>query len=164
VLTLCDQLFALGYLANGYNATAAYKATHPRCAQRTAEVNGSRLLRKAEVAAFIAREKSDRKERLRMEADEALEGITRIGRGDIRQLFDDQGNVLPVRLWPEDIADCVKAVKPTPHGTAVVLHDKLRARELMAIAGGALTQRHERKLSFDHAALLRAEPPPGDDE
>ena len=81
-LTQRAELFALEYLANGYNGTAAYKTTHPRCAQRTAEVNGSRLLRKAEVSAFIEREKSERKQRLRMDADEALEGITRHARGD----------------------------------------------------------------------------------
>jgi len=37
-LTQRGELFALEYLANGYNATAAYKATHPRCAQRTAAI------------------------------------------------------------------------------------------------------------------------------
>jgi len=83
-LTQVQELFALEYLANGYNATAAYKTTHPRCAQRTAEVNGSRLLRKAEVRAFIEHEQNERKRRLRMDADEALEGITRHARGDIR--------------------------------------------------------------------------------
>jgi hypothetical protein len=55
-LTHVQELFALAYLANGYNATAAYRAVHPKCSQRTAEVNGSRLLRKAEVHAFIERE------------------------------------------------------------------------------------------------------------
>ena len=62
-LTQRGELFALDFLANGYNATAAYKATHPRCAQRTAEVNGSRLLRKAEVSAFIESEKRERNTR-----------------------------------------------------------------------------------------------------
>ena len=161
-LTHGQELFALEYLVNGYNATAAYKATHPRCTQRTAEVNGSRLLRKAEVAAFIEREKNERKQRLRMEADEALEGITRIARADIRRLFDDHGNVLPITLWPEDIADCVKALKPTPFGVTIVMYDKLKALELMAIAGGELKPQHQYKHTFDHAAYLAAEPPAGD--
>src|SRR5262245_13886680 len=84
-----DELIALEYLANGYNATAAYRSVHPKCRQRTAEVNGSRLLRKAEVHAFIEREQKARKQRLRMDADEALEAITRYARADIRKLFKD---------------------------------------------------------------------------
>jgi phage terminase small subunit len=65
-----------------------------RCAQRTAEVNGSRLLRKAEISAFIESEKRARRQRLRMDADEALEGITRHARADIRKLFKN-GRLLP---------------------------------------------------------------------
>ncbi|MEQ1934674.1 MAG: terminase small subunit, partial [Fimbriimonadaceae bacterium] len=160
----CSELFALEYLANGYNATAAYKATHPRCrSAKAATVEGHRTLVNPRVQQFIQREIEARKQRLRMDADEALEGITRIARGDIRRLFDDQGNVLPINLWPENVADCVKGLQPTPFGWKLVLYDKLRAFELMAIAGGKLKQRHEHKREFDHAALLGAEPPVDDE-
>lgn len=110
-----EEMFALEYLANGYNATAAYRSLHPKCTQRTAEVNGCRLLRKAEVRAFIEHEQSERKKRLRMESDEALEGITRHARADIRKLFKD-GKLLPMNQWPDDIADCVRAIKHTAFG------------------------------------------------
>lgn len=156
------KLFALEYLANGYNATAAYRSVHPKCSQRTAEVNGSRLLRKAEVRAFIEHEQKERTKRLRMDADEALEGITRHARADIRQLFKN-GELIPIHQWPPEVADAVKSVKHTPFGLTVVMYDKLKARELMAIAGGALKPQHQHKHTFDHAAYLGAEPPPDDD-
>ncbi len=157
-----DEFFALAYLANGYNATAAYKSAHPRCAQRTAEVNGSRLLRKAEVSAFIEREEFERRQRLRMEADEALEGLSRIARADIRRLYDCDGHLLPIALWPLDIADCVKTVTATRYGPAVTLHDKLKAFELIAIAGGLLKRTPPAEPEFDHAAFLGIEPPAGE--
>lgn len=162
-LSESDQLFALEYLKNGLNATGAYKAVHPRCSQRTAEANGYKLLRKTEVAAFIRDETEKRKARLQMEGDEALEGLTRIGRADIRRLYRNN-RLLPISEWPDLEGDCVKSLKPTPFGTQVVMHDKMRARELMAINAGKLKLNHTMTHKFDHAAYLGAEPPKGDDE
>ena len=154
-----DELFALEYLANGCNATAAYRAAHPRCKNNnTAAVQAHRLLRKPKIAAFIREEQAARKKRLRMDGDEALEGITRHARADIRKLFKD-GKLIPLDQVPEEIADAVKAIKHTPFGPTVVMYDKLKALKLMAIAGGALKQRQDHKHTFDHVAYLGSEPP-----
>jgi hypothetical protein len=158
------ELFALRYLANGRNATDAYQDSHPRCSRRTAGREGSRLLKNPKVEALIDAEIQARKQRLRMEADEALEGISNMGRADIRRLYDQNGNILPIKLWPDDIADCVKGLQPTPFGWKLVLYDKLKARELMAIAGGKLRQQVDHRHTFDHAAFLRDVPPAGDDD
>lgn len=157
------ELFALRYLANGRNATLAYMDTHPRVKRTTAAAEGSKLLRNPKVEAIVHREVEAQRARLRMEADEALIGISNLGRSDIRRLYDEQGNILPIKLWPDDVADCVKAVQPTPTGWKLVLYDKLKARELMAIAGGKLRNQHDHKHTFDHAKYLGAEPPAGDD-
>ena len=98
-----------------------------------------------------------------MDADEALEAITRHARGDIRKLFKNN-RLLPISEWPEDVADCVKAIKPTPFGTAIVFYDKLKACELMAIAGGKLRQKFDHAHKFDHLLCLGADPPVSDDE
>lgn len=158
-----DQLFALEYLKNGHNATAAYKTAHPRAKQRTAEVEGSKLLRKPEVIDFVEAELKERKRRLQMDGDESLESITRIARGDIRRLFKNN-RLLPLDEWPDDAADCVKAIKPTPFGTSIVFHDKLKARELMAVATGKLRTKVDATHRFDPAEYLGAEPPAGDDD
>jgi hypothetical protein len=96
-----------------------------------------------------------------MDADEALEGITRHARADIRKLFRD-GRLLPINQWPNDIADCIRSIKHTPFGPTVVMYDKLKALELMAIAGGALKRKADHNHTFDHAAYLGAEPPQDD--
>jgi terminase small subunit-like protein len=94
---------------------------------------------------------------------EALETITRHARGDIRKLFKNN-RLLPISEWPEDVADCVKAIRPTRFGTAIVFYDKLKACELMAIAGGKVQHKFDRAHKFDHLLCLGAEPPVGDDE
>lgn len=158
-----DERFALEYLANGYNATRAYLSAHPKAKDRTGHVEGGRLLRKPSVAAFIEVEQQARKRRLQMDGDEALEAITRHARADIRRLYGKDSRLLPIAEWPDDAADAVKSVKPGTRGTAITLFDKLKARELMAIAGGKLHVKHDHVHSFDHAKYLGAEPPKGDD-
>jgi hypothetical protein len=154
--------FALEYLANGRNATDAYSKGHPKAKRSTCTVEGSKTLSRPNVAAFIKAQDAERHARLIMDADEALIGLTRHGRGDPRRLF--KGNrLLPIDEWPDDAADCVKALKPGPFGTAITFYDKQRARELMAINGGKLRQNVDHTHKFDHAAYLGAEPPEGDD-
>lgn len=70
---------------------------------------------------------------------------------------------LPIDQLPEGAADCVKTLKRTPFGTATTFHDKLKARESMAIAGGKLKPRVDHRHAFDPAAYLGAEPPAGDE-
>ena len=78
---------------------------------------------------------------------------------------DDAGKLLSVDQWPDDIADCVKTMKRLPNGGfSLQLYDKLKARELMAIAGGELKPRANHRHTFDYAAFVGAEPPDGDDE
>lgn len=64
--------FALAYLENGFNATAAYRQTHPKAKQSTCEVNSCRLLRSARVLAFLKDKLEDAWRPLHMGADQAL--------------------------------------------------------------------------------------------
>ena len=160
-LTHSEELFALEYLANGYNATAAYKAVHPRASQRTAEVNGSRILRKAEVSRFVAGERAARKKRLRVFGDEALELISLYARADIGALFKD-GRLMKLDEMPLNVRRTIKSIRDTTQGPVIVLHDAMEAARLMAIADGELSTSVKHAHSFDHAAYLGAEPPPED--
>lgn len=158
------ELFALRFLANGRNATDAYMDTHPRAKRSTAGTEGAKFLKDPRVKVIVDREIQARKARLSMDADEALEGISNIARADIRRLYDANGNILPVKLWPEDLMKVVKTLKPTPFGWQLVLYDRLKSYELMAIAGGKLRQQVDHKHTFDHARYLMDVPPPGDED
>lgn len=57
-----EQLFADNYLANGCNATKAYKETY-KCSQRVAEVNGTKLLDKTRVSAYVEKRQAEIREK-----------------------------------------------------------------------------------------------------
>jgi hypothetical protein len=59
---------------------------------------------------------------------------------------------------------CEDIERPSNGGFALQFNDKLKAHELMAIAGGELKQPADHKHTFDYAAFVGAEPPVGDDE
>lgn len=158
-----ERLFALEYLANGRNASQAWASLHPKAKRSTCSVEGSKCLGKPTVQQFIATQDAARHARLIMEADEALEGITRLARADPRRLFKDN-RLLPIEQWPDIEADAVKAIKPGVNGTTLVFYDKLDARKTMAINGGKLRSHVEHEHHFPHLELLGAEPPEGDDE
>lgn len=163
-LTAPELLFCLEYLIDA-NGTRAYGVAYPKCKSQDARgANAARLLRRDRIRAYLTRATDERVRRLTMDGDEALAGITRHARGDIRRLFDTEGHLLPVHAWPDDIADCVRAVRPTRDGTAIMLYDKLRARELMAKVAGKLVEHHELAVKVTHADLLGNQPLPEDDD
>ena len=78
----------------------------------------------------------------------------RLAYSDIRQLFDDQGNFLPIKQWPDDIARAVSSVEVVKKNVTtgdgkiddvlkVRLWDKTgRLQDLMK-HHGQLTEKHE---------------------
>lgn len=160
-----DELFVLEWFANGRNATAAYRSLHPKALATTCATEGWRVLRKPKVQALIAEERKRRRDVLQADADEAMENLTSYARANIQDFFDPTTrklrNILDV---PREIAKAVKALKPTPFGIALVLHDGMKASELLAIDGGRIQQRHKHQHTFDPAKYLGDAPPPGDDE
>ena len=158
------ELFVLKYLANGMNAAAAYRAAHPRASQRTAETQGSEYLKRPEVQRLLELHRKERRQRLQMEADEAIERLTRIGRADIRNFFKN-GRVIPIEQIPDAEADAVKSIKLAADGTITIqLYDKLRALEMLAIDAGRIRPQRNHKDAFDLVDYLGAQPPRGDDE
>ena len=67
-----------------------------------------------------------------------MQSISVIARADVRRLFGPDGQLLPMRLWPDDMAICVKSIRHRPSGVDVILHDKLKALETIATAGGRI--------------------------
>lgn len=89
-----------------------------------------------------------------MEADEAMALLSTIARADILELFDENGDMLPVHLWPASIRLAVKTVRCSRSGVSITLHDALRACELIATAAGRLKPSAEHRQPFDYAAYL----------
>lgn len=79
------QEFADEYLANGLNATQAYKKAYPNCKTSTAGANGEKLLKKTEIKAYIDEKLAERHEKRVAKADEVLELLTSIARGEAKE-------------------------------------------------------------------------------
>lgn len=129
-LTHSERLFVESYVASG-NATRAYTVAHPGCSTTTAGPAGHRLARKCNVREAIAEGRRRRLEALEMSADEAMRRMAIVGRADVRQLFDEDGNLLPVGDWPDEIALAVDRFEERRSGRKVCLGSRLKALEFI---------------------------------
>lgn len=133
------------------NAQDAYKRAGFKADKRGALA--SRLIGRDRVAAAVYDRLSARLRTLQMDGDEALEGISRIGRADIRRVLTADGNIRPIQELDDETADAIASIKVVERrvpdgkgGTEVEytkefkFYDKLRARELMAKAAGKLSE------------------------
>lgn len=139
-----------------FNASDAYLRAGYK--GKPGKVSGlaARLIARDRVSQAVAERLGSRLRTLQMDGDEALEGISRIGRSDIRKVFDERGNVRPIVDLDDDTADAIASVKvverrvpigngqfETEYVKEFKLYDKLKARETMAKAAGKLVERHE---------------------
>ena len=96
--------FCLNYVANGFNASAAYRAAHPTASKHTARVEGCRTLIKPAVQEFLATQIGDRWKGLQMDGDEVLARVSMDARADPRLLFDEKGKPFAPADWPDEIS------------------------------------------------------------
>lgn len=155
-LTAKQRLFVAEYLANGHNATRAYMACHPKClSYDAARVKAHETVTNGNVQRAIALAQAARFKRLEMNGDEAIALLSLSARADIKDIYDPEtGALLPVHQWPDSVRLAVKSVKANGD---IVLHDGLRARELMAQAAGRIKNTVDVNHRFDHAAYLADE-------
>lgn len=133
------EAFVRHYDRNGGNGVLAYLASHPDCVSRKAAATGaSLLLRRADIAGRVKALAEGRWKRLQMDGDEALGRVALDARADIRQLFDETGVLLPIHDWPDDVAQSVKALRPTKDGLVVTMNDSLAARRMILEQQGKL--------------------------
>lgn len=136
------------------NITRAYKLAYPTCKVTSAAANGNRMMRVDRVREAIEAGRAAKLKALEMDGDEALRRMALIARVDIRQLYDEAGELKPVHEWPDELALAVKAIEPGQHGTRVKFDSRLAALELVARADGKFTHKIELGADDDLAALL----------
>lgn len=146
------KLFAMLYLANGGNATAAYDEVYPgKRKPETTWANASRLLSLAKVKAFITSRGERQLQAAEATAEEAMAAITRTLRLDPRLLLDAAGKPKHMKDWPDDVALVVKKVKANGD---VEFYDKMHAAELIAESHGKIKKKLDITLAFDHVKYL----------
>ena len=94
-----QQRFVEEYLVDANARQAAIRAGY---SARSAEVNGPRLLRNAQVATAVEEKQKERAERTQVTADRVIEELALIAFGDIGDFFDATGNLRDVSELSED--------------------------------------------------------------
>jgi hypothetical protein len=154
-LTPALHVFALAFLENGFNARRAYLTAHPKAAVSTAGTEGHRALNNPKVRAYLSQRLEDAFRPFQMGGDQALARVAMIASSDIRDLYDEKGELLPTHLWPDHIAPCVRSVKNGRYGKAITLESPIQALRIILEQTGKINAPDG---GFDAlAAALRAD-------
>lgn len=133
------EAFLLVYDTNGGNGTRAWLESHPEVVSiHAAAVESSKALRKPNIRARLEELRAARFKRLHMSADEAIGRISLDAQADPRKLYDEAGKMLPPHLWPDDVAQSIRSIRPGPFGDAITLNDSLAARRIVLEHAGKL--------------------------
>lgn len=96
-LTPKQRQFCLEYLKDLNGTQAAIRAGY---SEKTAQEQASRLLSNVIVADFIAKLQAERAEKTKIDAAWLLERLAIEASADANDLYDEDGNLLPVKDWP----------------------------------------------------------------
>lgn len=111
-LSPAQRLFADTWLVCDNVTQAAMKAGY---AAKSAHSQGSRLLKHGKVKAYLDQKrtavvtKADKK--FDITIDRVLLELSRIAFGDIRQIFDDKGQLKPVHELTDDVAAAIASIE-----------------------------------------------------
>ncbi|MBY3038921.1 terminase small subunit [Rhizobium laguerreae] len=96
-LTAKEARFVDEYLIDLNATNAAIRAGYKK---HTARQAGSRLLSNVDIQAAIERAKLERSERTKIDADWVLTRLADEAQADLAEIYDDNGDLLPVEDWP----------------------------------------------------------------
>lgn len=153
-LTEKQALFVVHYLSGPAALNAAKAAEAAGYSANGSRQTGEKLLRNPGVAAALRERRTERNARLGDELDlhdaKVITHLSRIAFFDIRKLFDDDGNPLPMGQLDEETAAALQSVEVVKFGNAdagrgsimkIRMADKLRALELLARHLGLLNDK-----------------------
>lgn len=109
-LTELEKRFVDHYLQT-LNATQSYLAVRPLVKRSTAEANGHRLLRKAEVAEYLEERRIAMLGNTEARLQRVVQELERIAFFDPRKLFDDKGQPLPIHQLDADAAAAIVGIE-----------------------------------------------------
>lgn len=106
-LSAKQRAFVSEYLVDKNATKAAERAGYSK---KTANEQGARLLAKASVKAAVQAALERQEKRTEITADLILRELLDIARSDIRELFDEDGNLRKIHDLPDGIAKAVAGI------------------------------------------------------
>ena len=163
VLTEQQRKFAQEYIVDLNATQAAIRAGY---SIKTAHIQGSQLIRNPKVSACIQEAMDYRAKRTAITADRVLAEIGKMAFANTQELYDEDGNLIPVQNLPPDIAAAIHSVKISmgPQGTMlqeIKLHDKKGSLELLGKHLVLFTEKRE--VTGPNGEPLFADKAQGDD-
>ena len=148
-MTPKQERFAQEYLVDLNATQAAIRAGYSAA---TAYSQGERLLKNAEVAAFVASAVEARAERTQVNADWLLKRLADEAEADVADLYNDDGTLKPVKDWPRIWRQgLVAGVDTVSEGGVSVLKVRLadRSRRLEMIGKHVDVQAFKDRIEHD---------------
>lgn len=103
-----QKRFIAEYLIDLNATQAAIRAGY---SEKTAASQGERLLKNAEIGAIVADKTQKRLEQADLTAARVLEEMRRLAFSDVRNLFDDAGNIKPLKELSAEDAACIAGLE-----------------------------------------------------
>lgn len=147
-----QERFVAEYLVDLNATQAAIRAGY---SARTAAAIGSENLKKPEIARAIQARQAKRIGKLDLTAETILGELLRIAKVDVREAYDDDGNLKPLSEIPEDVRRAVAGIEVDDRWEGkgedatrytvkkLKFWDKNRALELLAKNLGLLVERQQ---------------------
>jgi phage terminase small subunit len=109
-MTPSNRVFADEWLKCRH-ITKAYRFAYPNCkTDYAASTNGTKLLKNAEIKAYIDKKLDEISRKAGLTVQRVLEEEARLSLSDMREIFDGETAIKPSDL-PEDIARAIKGFK-----------------------------------------------------
>lgn len=94
------------------NATRSYiEAGFPHASENAAAVGARKLLRKAQIRAYIRQLQTEAADAAKLSVTNIAQGIYRDANADRRRLFGPNGEMLPPSQWPDDVAATIQGIE-----------------------------------------------------
>ena len=125
-LTPKQARFVQEYLIDLNATQAAIRAGY---SSKAANREGARLLANVDIESAVQNAMAARATRTLVSQDLIIRELARVAFSDIRDLFDDNGKMLPMSKWPTDSAACISSLKDGVAGREIKMWDKMSALE-----------------------------------
>lgn len=159
-LTPRQERFCEEYVVDLNGMQAAIRAGY---AVNSANEQASRLLTNANIRDYIEELQTGRRKVREIRADRILDTLETIAYGDVSAFFDDDGELLPRKDWPEGAHLLVAGIEfktvqlgegAVEHIAKIKLVDRLKALNMLAQHKALLVSRVEITMNDDIAARL----------
>lgn len=145
-MTERQKRFADEYLID-LNATRAYKAAYPSVKKDTvAATNGGRMLRNADVAAYITGRQKARQARTEITQDMVVRELAAVAFADLSGIVTLRNGCVYIQDTDEltdEQRRAIAGIKETQAGIEIKMNDKLKALELLGRHLGMFKDRVE---------------------